>query len=188
MNSMSEVSTGERAVSAMRGEIGKEAQRIEESAQTSAKGHFKAAEIWGVAHVVLGLLIVILAAIAGAKAFSKIDADGTIAGVLSIAVAVLSSVATFLNPSKMKTDHLSSGNKYEALVNRVRIFRTIECWGDSSDQALSARLMKLSEEKAVLNLASPQIPFIAYWLGKRGISRGEASYKVDDSPKGTPAA
>ncbi len=176
---MNELSTSERAVSKTRDEIGREAQRIEEAALYSSKGHFKAAEIWGWSHHVLGLAIVVLAAIAGAKAFSKIDADGTIAGILSITVAVLSSVATFLNPNKNKTDHLSAGNKYEALVNRVRIFRTIECWGESSDQALAAKLMKFSEEKAVLNQASPQISFIAYSLAKRGIGRGEAAYLAD---------
>ena len=176
---MSAASTSERAVSKTREEIIKEAERIEEAALYSSKGHFKAAEIWGWSHLILGLLTVILAAAAGAKAFSRIDADGTMAGILSIAVAVLSAATTFLHPNKKSTDHLSAGNKYEALVNKARIFRTIECWGESSDQTLSAKLGRYSEEKATLNQASPQISFIAYKLAKRAIQRGEGNYLAD---------
>lgn len=177
------IQTAERGVSRPRDEIVKEAARIEEAALYSSKGHFKAAEMWGWFHVILGLLIVALAAVAGAKAFSKIDADGTMAGVLSIAVAVLSAVATFLNPNRRASDHLSAGNKYDALISKARIFRTIECWGDMPDQVLSDQLKRYSAEKASLNTASPQISFIAYRLAKAGIQRGEGVYAADANPE-----
>jgi len=179
---MSAASTSERAVSRTREEIVREAQRVEEASLYSSKAHFKAAEMWGWSHLLLGLVTVVLAAVAGAKAFSKIDADGTMAGMLSIVVAVLSAVTTFLNPNKKTSDHLSAGNKYDALVNKVRIFRTIDCWGESSDQALSAKLKSFSDEKAALNQASPQVSFIAYHLAKWGIERGEGGYSVDAKP------
>src|SRR5687768_13912726 len=111
--------TSERSPSKSHEEIIREAHRIEEAALYSSKGHFNAAEIWGLFHVVFGLVIVVLAAVAGAKAFSRIDDDGTIAGVLSILVAVLTSVTTFLHPNKKKAEHLTAGNQYAALLNRV---------------------------------------------------------------------
>lgn len=176
-------STAERPVSRAHDEIVAEAQRIEEAALYSSKGHFKAAEMWGLFHLGFGLAIVILAAIAGAKAFSKLDTNGIIAGWLSILVAVLSSVTTFLSPHKKQQDHLSAGNEYEALRNRVRIFRTIECWGDSSDATLSAALIKFAEDKDSVNRASPQISFLAYRLAKFGIDHGEGDFKVDAKPQ-----
>jgi hypothetical protein len=179
---MSTSTESERVSSKSHAEIIREAHRIGESALYSAKGHFNSAEIWGWFHYALGLTTVALAAIAGAKALSKIDADGNITAILSITVAVLSGVTTFLNPNKAKSDHLTAGNQYLAIVNKARIFRAIECWGESSDQTLTAKLIKLSEEQAALNKASPQISIVAYWLAKRGIARGEGQFAVDEKP------
>ena len=175
--------TAERGTSRPRDEIVKEAARIEEAALYSSKAHFNAAELWGLAHLGLGLLIVTLATIASAKAFSNIDTDGTIAGVLSIIVAVLTSVVTFLNPNKRAADHMSAGNKYDALLNKVRIFRTIECWGDAPDRELADQLRRYSEEKTALNKPSPPISFVAYRLARRGIRQGEGAYAADAKPE-----
>lgn len=173
------VTTAERSVSKTRGEIVKEAKRIEESALFSSKGHFKAAALWGQFHIALGLPMVVLAAVAGASAFARFDSDNTLTGILSIIVVVLSSISTFLNPNRKASEHLNAGNKYDALLNKVRIFRTIECWDESSDQVVSERLKRHSEDKGTLNQNSPQIPWPAYLLAKRGIRKGEAEYDVD---------
>lgn len=175
------VTTAERGISKTREEIVKEAKRIEESALFSSKGHFKAAALWGQFHIAFGLPMVVLAAVAGASAFSQFDKDNTLAGFLSIIVVVLSSISTFLNPHKKASEHLMAGNKYDALLNKVRIFRTIECWDETSDQVLSERLKRHSEDKSTLNQNSPQIPWPAYLLAKRGIRKGETEYDADKS-------
>ena len=174
-----DTTTSEQPVSRAHDEIVREAKRIEEAALYSSKGHFKAAELWGMFHVALGLPTVVVAAVAGAAAFARYDGDGQVAGYLSIIVVVLSSIATFLNPNKKSSEHLHAGNKYDALLNKVRIFRTIECWEESSDQVLSERLKRYSEDKATLNQSCSQIPWIAYRLAKCGIRRGEGDYSVD---------
>jgi len=177
---MNDTSTGtERSISRTREEIIREAKRIEESVLYSSKGHFKAAALWGQFHIILGLPMVVLAAVAGASAFAQLAKDRTLAGILSIIVVVLSSITTFLNPNKKASEHLNAGNKYDALMNKIRIFRIIECWEETSDQVLSERLKRHSEDKTVLNQGSPQIPWPAYRLAKRGIRRGEADFEVD---------
>ena len=175
------VTTAERIVSKTKEELIKEAKRIEESSLYSSKGHFKAASMWGQFHIVLGLPMVVLAAVAGASAFAQYDTEKNLAGVLSIVVVVLSSISTFLNPNKRAAEHLNYANKYDALLNKVRIFRTIECWEESSDQVLSERLKRFSEDKSTLNQNSPQIPWAAYMLAKQGIKHGEAQYQVDEN-------
>ena len=169
----------ERIVSKTREETVKEAKRIEESLLCTSKGHFSAAGLCGWIHLFLGLPMVVLAAVAGAASFAKFDASGAITGILSICVVVLSSISTFLNASKKAADHLSAGNNCDALMNKVRIFRTIDCWEESSDQVLSERLKRFSEDKSTLNHNSPQVPWLAYQLAKRGIRRGEAEYAID---------
>lgn len=175
------LSTGERPTSKTNEEVVKEAKRIEEALLYSSKGHFSAAEFWRNFHLWVGIPMVLFSAVAGASALSHFDPDHVVAGVLSILVAALSGVVTFLNPNEKVSAHLNAGNSYDALMNEVRIFWAIDCWGDHSDQVLTERLKLFSTRKDHLNKTSPQIPFFAYESAKRGIEGGEAAYKVDVS-------
>ncbi len=171
--------TAERSTSKTKSEVIKEAQRIGESLLHSSKNHFEAALIFRSLHLWVGIPMVVLAAVAGAAALSKFDPERLIAGSLSIVVAVLSGVATFLNPNERVSAHMDAGNSYDALLNRVRIFWSIECWQSDSDAVLTDRLRHLSEQKDELNRRCPQIPKLARLRAKRGIERGEAEFAVD---------
>jgi hypothetical protein len=171
--------TGERSPSKTKTEVIREAKRIEESLLTSSKGHFAASHFWGHFHLWIGLPMVLLSGIAGASALSQFDPNHIVAGLLSIVVAALSGVATFLNPNEKVSAHLNAGNGYDSLMNNVRMFWAIECWSDESDQVLTERLKHLSDQKAHLNQTSPQIPRWAYKIAKKGIEDGEGTYKVD---------
>jgi hypothetical protein len=160
--------TGERLTSKTKVEVIKEAERIEESLLYSSKGHFAAAHFWGNFHFWIGIPIVLLSAIAGAAALVPFDPWHLVAGSLSILVAAMSAVATFLNANEKVGAHLKAGNSYDTLMNNVRIFRTIECWTDESDQVLTERLKHFSEKKNNLNHTSPQIPIGAYRTAKKG--------------------
>jgi uncharacterized membrane protein len=173
-------STEEKVVSIARDEIIKEAKRIEENSLYTAKGHFVAAHFWDNFHLWIGIPTVILAAVAGTAAFAKVDQNNIFAGVLSIVVVVLTAVATFLNPKERAHSHLTSGNNYDSLLTRARIFWTIECRRDNSEDTLSAKLNTLSEERDRLNRESPQVPKWAFRKARKGIEDGEASYKVDE--------
>ncbi|MES3005395.1 MAG: SLATT domain-containing protein [Patescibacteria group bacterium] len=165
-----------------------EAQRIEESSMYSSKGHFAAARIWTNFHMCIGLPMVILSVIAGA---SLLKEHVLISGVLSIIVAVLSGIMTFLNPNERASKHFSAGNHYDSLQVKARIFRTIDCWREPSDQVLTDRLATYLDHREKLKQGSPQIPYWAYQMAKRGIEAGEAIYEVDkksDSPKSDIAA
>ena len=171
-----QITTAEQPVSKAKLEIMKESKRIEESSLYSAKGHFAAAHTWANFHLIIGVPIVVLAAIAGSSFISN---NNVIAGVLSLIVAVLSAVMTFLNPNERSSSHLNAGNSYDVLQNEVRIFRTIDCWREDPEQILTERLKNFSDQKGKLNQGSPQIPWWAYQIAKRGIKAGEGSYEVD---------
>ncbi len=173
------VETAERMVSKTKDEIIKEAKRIEESLLYSSKGHFVASLFWSNFHLWIGVPIVLLSAIAGASAFSKIDPTNLIAGGISIFVIALSSVMTFLNPNQKASAHLNAGNNYDSLLSNIRIFWSIDCWREESEQVLTEKLKYFSEQKGKLNQNSPQIPRWAYKKAKEGIEAGEASYTVD---------
>lgn len=171
--------TAEKRVSKTKEEIIKESKRIEEACLYSAKGHFQASSVWNMFHVIIGVPVVIMSGVAGASALSQFDNSKVIAGGLAIAVAALSGLMTFFNPNGKANTHLNAGNSYDSLQNRVRIFWSIDCWKSESEEVMTEKLKYFSDQKDKLNIGSPQIPWFAYLLAKKGIENGEAEYKVD---------
>ncbi len=176
-----QTTTSEVVVSQKKEEIIKEAKRIEEACLYSSKGHFNAAAFWRKLHFYLGLPATILAAVAAASAFAQFDSGRTLGGCISILVAALSAVSTFLNPNEKAASHFAAANNFDSLQSKSRIFWTVDCRGSDSDQVLTTRLKDLAEQKSELNRKSPQIPGFAYKLAKKGVAAGEADYKVDKS-------
>lgn len=174
-----QLATAETTISKTKSEIIKESKRIEESLLYSAKGHFAAAHFWNNFHLWVGIPMVLLSAIAGASALAQFDPQHIIAGICSIIVAALSGVITFLNPNEKSNSHVNAGNNYDSLMNKIRMFWSIDCWRDESEQVLTERLKYFSEQKDKLNQSYFQIPRWAYNIGKRGIKSGEADYAVD---------
>jgi hypothetical protein len=173
------IKTIEKQPSKTKEELVKESKRIEESTLHSAKGHFVAASLWSYFHLSIGIPIVVMSAIAGLSILSQFDKNKIIAGILTLVVAGLSALTTFLNPNGRSNSHLNCGNSYDALNNKVRIFRTIDCYREKSEDILTEKLKFFSEQKDKLNSTSPGIPWIAYKLAKRGIEKGEADFNVD---------
>jgi len=173
--------TAEKPVSKTKDEIIKEAKRIEESLLYSSKGHFAASHFWSNFHLWIGVPTVLFSAIAGASALSQFDTNHIIAGSISIAVAASTSIMTFFNPNEKVSAHLNAGNNYDSLMNKIRIFWSIDCWRDESEQVLTEKLKHFSEQKDKLNQSCPQIPRWAFNRARQGIKDGEGSYLVDKS-------
>jgi hypothetical protein len=171
--------TAERPISRPKQEVIKEAQRIEESLLHSSKGHYAAAARWSGFNITIGLTMAVISAVAGAAAFQTWDTSGTLAGVCSFIVVVLSSLVAFLNPNDRANSHRNAGHSYDALMNKARLFYTIECWRSDADGYLADKLSQLSLAKDELNAKCPQIPRWAYMKAKKGIDAGEGTYKVD---------
>lgn len=171
----------EVSISKTKGEIIKEALRIEEAASISGKSHYNDSSYWGFCNLALGLPTTILSGVVAVKSFAQMDSTNNIAGVIAIIIAVLSGLMTFLDPTKRAATHQKAGSEYSTLENRVRLFRTVDCWGKDSDAVLTTKIKEFSEKKNKLNADNPQPSPLGYIMAKRGIKKGEAAYKVDDS-------
>jgi len=174
-----QITTQEEISSKTKTAIIDEAKRIEENSLHTAKGHFEAAQFWANFHLWIGIPAVVLAGIAGAAAFAKLDQNNIIAGILSLIVVVLTSITTFLNPKDRSSSHLSAGNNYDSLLTRVRIFWTIDCRGEDSDSVLAIKIKDFSDQRDKLNRECLQVPKRAFIKAKKGIEAGEATYRVD---------
>lgn len=180
-----QITTNEKTVTITKEAIIIEVKRLEENCLHTSKGHFVAAQFWSNFHLWLGIPTVVLAAIAGTAALSKLDNSGIVVGVLSIIIVVLTAISTFLNPKEKASNHLNSGNDYDSLLTRARIFWSIECKREDSDQILTKRLNNLTELRNKFNKECPQVPRWAYNKAKQGIESGEANYKIDRIEKVT---
>lgn len=186
---MAEQKTGERPASKALEEIIREAKRLEESTLYSMKGHHCAASGWSNRHLWLGLPVVIISALVGAATFSQYaetyPAIKVIAGLLSLLVAVLSGITTFLNPNDRENAHLGAAHGFDELNNDSRLFWSVDCWQEDSDAVLTTKLKELVDRKKELNSKSPQIPDWAYKKARAGIEAGEAKFEVDKDKSGT---
>ncbi len=158
--------------------IFKEAKRIEEDSLYSAKGHFITANFWMNFHLWIGIPTAIIAAIAGASALSQFDNHNIIAASLAIIVTALTAITTFLNPNDKANCHRNSGNKYNSLKNKARVFYEVDAYGEDSNQDLTKHLKELSEQRDSLNQNNPLIPRWAYKKAKKRIEKGESDYQV----------
>jgi hypothetical protein len=181
---MADISTSDRPPSKVRDEIILEAKRLEERTRDSMKGHHCAAESWNKRSLQLGIPSVIISTIISGAVFVQAAKDiwwlGIVAGILSILVALLTGMTTFLNPNEKENAHLTAANAYDRLNNDARMFWSIECWqANSSEEVLTAKLTELVERKNKLNSDSPQVPPWAWAEAQERIKKGEADYAVD---------
>lgn len=155
-----------------------EGRRIGEDSLHSAKSHFASAEHWGWLHLAVGIPTTLVAAVAGVSALNDYPKLG---GILAIAVAALSALATFLNPSGRQNAHLLAGNQYQALRNAARIFCEIDLADPDEESKWRQTLGKLADRRDELNMSSPQVWSCAFVKARARIAAGETEYEVDRS-------
>lgn len=158
--------------------INKEAERIEEDTEFSAKRHFNAADFWLRVHYFIGIPMTALAAIGGIKAFGE---NPEWAGYFAIAAAVLGALQTFVNPEEKASKHKVFGGQYLTLRNDARLFRSIELSADAVPDARE-KIIQLSKRRNDLNESAPNTPACAHKKAKRDIEDGFSKYQTDKEP------
>lgn len=156
--------------------IRNELERIEEDCIHSGKAQFNAGDRWARYHLWLGVPAVILSALAG-TAFFKDQPE--IAGAMSMAVALLTALSTFLKPSERASSHKGSGDQYLTLRNDARVLRTIKLDASCDDAAAIANLDEITKRRNELNQASAQVTRLDFEKARQGIDEGEAAHRVD---------
>lgn len=154
----------------------REAERLEEDATYSSKGHFNAEDTWVRRNYWLGVPATLLGAIAGA---TLIKSQPEWATVFTLLASLLTGLMTFLKPNERAAMHRAAAGQFLALRNEARFFREIELLQSDRLEELPKRLKALSAIRNELNLKSPSIPRQAFVAARKGIEEGEAIHKVD---------
>jgi hypothetical protein len=166
----------------LRTELSKEAERIEEDSTFSGKGHYNAVSRWRWGHRLLGTVSATGSAFAAIAVLKQWGAGWAIG---AAAVSTLASlVHTTLRPSEEADRHQRAADRYLAIKNRARIYRTIELLApDASSEQLIEEIKLMSEDVALVGSGAPVIPRHAYKKAKRDIeTKRSTNYRADKSP------
>jgi hypothetical protein len=163
--------------------IESELLRIEEDTLHSSKSQYNASDRYSMRHVWLGVPAAALSALAGAASFS--GQWEIAAGLISIAVAVLAALQTFMKPAEQAAAHKAAGDQFLALRNDARLMREIKVGLFEDVQEAVTALDVMVKRRNDQNASSPQVARKDFEKAKRGIDGGEARYAVDrqDAPK-----
>lgn len=154
----------------------REAERLEEDALYSSKGHFNAEDTWVRRNYWLGVPATALGAIAGA---ALIKSQPEWATAFTLLASLLTGLMTFLKPNERAAMHRAAAGQFLALRNEARFFREIELLESNRQGEFPERLKALSSARNELNQKSPSIPRRAFVAARKGIEEGEAIHKVD---------
>src|SRR6266566_2919405 len=142
-------------------ELRKEAERVEEDALFSGKGHYNAVSRWLAAHRCLGTAAAAGSTLAGIAVLRQWN---PFLAMTAAAIAALSSVViTTMKPNEEADRHQRACDRYFAIQNRARIFRNIQLIdpNGSSDEAIQG-VKNISESLAEVRTGGPIIPRHAF--------------------------
>ena len=129
-----------------------------EHTYTAALAHFSSADGWAWWHKRGGVASIIFSAIAGSSLLTRSQELELLAGILSIAVTIIVSISTLLNPGKTSQEHFNAGTSYQDLKNDVQLFYEIESLReDGNNDQLISELNKLSKKRDELDKKCPRI-------------------------------
>ncbi|MCR6672706.1 SLATT domain-containing protein [Devosia ginsengisoli] len=157
--------------------IGAELHRVEENTLYSSKAQYNASDRYSGRHVWLGVPAAALSAAAGAASFS--GQWELVAGMMSIAVAILASLQTFMKPSEQASAHKAAGDQFLALRNDARVMREIKLPLLTDPQETVTALETLVKRQNDLNASSPQVARRDFERARNGIEGGEATNVID---------
>jgi hypothetical protein len=154
--------------------IREQAKAIRRASLKAAEEHYASETPWYNAKHWLGIPLALLSAVAGATAFSQLNHSATIAGALSLTVAILTTLSTVLSPEKKASEHHKFAKEYEKLYNQAGLFYKLESVIGTPDQkALEEKLNTLITTLEDLNVNRPGITRRAYRIAEANLEIGK---------------
>jgi len=147
----------------------------------SARSNQFAAQRWATVATWLGLPTSILSAIlAAGAAGTAINGSNGWTVVLTVTVAVLNAIRSFLHPEQTLRGYQNKGAGYLALRNDARLFRDVDLRSSKSIEDLMSQLHNLAARRNALNGQPPLvIPKWAFKGAQKSIAAGESDYRKD---------
>ncbi len=131
---------------------------IEDRCTAYAETHASQYRRWARWRDVLGFPVAILSAITGATAFSSIPNNAVIAGMLAVAVAILSAASSYLKPGEKVEQNRLAELKYRKLRHDVSFFWKFDA-SSNDEQSIILWLKNTTQEYVDISKDVPPIQF-----------------------------
>lgn len=145
-----------------------ELRRRTRNCQALTRANLLLANIWSSAHLYIGIPNTALATLAGVSALSDLGVPKTWTALLSISVAVLTALITFLNPTAKYSSYHSAAQRYQAVADKYLILALKS--ENITEQTLLNELTILNSEYNKVMESSPVVPTWAYKRGKHDVN------------------
>jgi hypothetical protein len=160
-----------------------ETEQLRNKSLTAAERHYAAETPWYHANYWFGIPAIMLAGVAGAAAFAKLDPTGIVSGVISTVVAVLSGLMTFLDPSKKADTHHRFAKAYERLYHETGFFSRVALHAETTPVSdLEKQLLALTAKFMDLNTTSPAISGRAQRVARGKLAENTGEVTRDSTP------
>lgn len=105
---------------------------------------------------------------AGVSTLSDLDVSKVVTALLSISVAILTALLTFLNPTEKYSSYRAAAQRYQAVADKysILLFKS----QNISEQELLDEITALHNEYNKVLDSSPVVPSWAYKKGKQEVS------------------
>lgn len=164
--------------------LGKEAQRLHESAEFSAQGQFEQGKFWRSSNHFLGIPASVAGALAASAVFTGAAANSPlvlVGGGLTIVTTILAAIMTATSPEKRMGLAQNSANAFLQISVDLRQFITLDLAHGSYDEN-RARLTELTSTYFKLAKVADPPGRMAYLRAKRNIEQdGGQDYAADRS-------
>jgi hypothetical protein len=144
-----------------------ELKRRTRNCQAITRSNLLLANLWSSTHLYIGIPNTALATLAGVSTLSDLGIPKTLTALISIVVAVLTALITFLNPTAKYSSYRSAAQRYQAVADKYLILLLKS--EDLPKQNLLDELTILNSEYNKVMESSPVIPSWAYKRGKRDV-------------------
>jgi hypothetical protein len=148
-------------------EIIRELKRRTRNCQALTRANLLLANIWSSTHLYIGIPNTMLAALAGVSTLSELGISKVVTAFLSITVAVLTALLTFLNPTEKYSSYRSAAQRYQSVEDKYSVLLLKS--QSISEQELLNEIVSLNSEYNQVMESSPVIPSWAYERGKKEV-------------------
>lgn len=139
-----------------------------------SRAHIDVSVQWGKTHLYIGIPSTILAAVASVQAISSLD-NKMVAVIISVSVAVLAPLLTFLDPNAKSSSHLEASRVYERMADEYDAF-LLKCTVNS--RSIEEELNDLVAINAVYSDNKRALPACPEWAYQRALNNEGKQQKL----------
>jgi len=172
----------------LRGNLLAEADHLRRVALFAAERHYAAETPWFYSVYWFNLPVMVLSAIAGLVAFMEFPWRQEVAASISMIVAALAALATYLDPRTKANQHHALAKAFESLYHEIGLYSRVLAVAENAERKDLWRIKAFTKEFLRLMRSTPPVPARIYRRARKNLAsgKGEVAKHAADLPLSEP--